>query len=215
MSRFITCDAAQGTEQWHQDRLGKVTGARCAGIFASVKSGEAAARANLRMTLVLERLTGKPAAQSFADNEDIKWGREQEPFSRMAYEIQKDLVVRESGFIYLPDIAAGCSLDGFVDDNGRPGIWESKSPKSKNHYECLVSGDVPKMYMPQVTHNLWITGAEFCDFTSFDPRMPEKLQFFCVRVERDQKRIDEHSSAVLQFLREVVKEELEMKLLAE
>ena len=130
MSRYIVCDAPQGSAQWHNDRLGKVTGARCAAIFATVKSGEAATRANLRMTLVLERLTGKPAEQSFSDTDDIKWGREQEPFSRMAYEIQTGLTVRESGFIYLPDIEAGCSLDGFIDD-GRLGIWESKSPKSK------------------------------------------------------------------------------------
>ena len=213
MSRYIVCDAPQGSAQWHNDRLGKVTGARCAAIFATVKSGEAATRANLRTTLVLERLTGKPAEQSFSDTDDIKWGREQEPFSRMAYEIQNGLTVRESGFIYLPDIEAGCSLDGFIDD-GRLGIWESKSPKSKNHYACLLAGEVPSIYMPQVMHNMWITGAEFCDFTSFDPRMPEKLQFFFVRVERDQKRIDEHEKAVLQFLREVAKEENEMQKLA-
>ena len=51
----------QGTEAWHQLRLGKITASRIADVIAQVKSGEAAGRENYRIELVSERLTGKPS----------------------------------------------------------------------------------------------------------------------------------------------------------
>ena len=216
MSRYLISPHAQGTDGWRMDRLGKVTGSACAAVFATVKSGEAATRANLRMALVLERITQTPTPATFNETEDIAWGKEQEPFSRMAYEMERDLVIQEAGFMYLPTIAAGCSLDGLLHDRGRTGFWESKSPKSKNHYGYLRGGKVPSEYMPQVTHNFWITGADFCDFQSYDPRMPEKLRTFITRIERAdiQAQIDAHERGVLQFLAEVDAEEKQMLLLA-
>lgn len=216
MSRFIVSPHAQGTEGWKLDRLGKVTGSACAAVFATVKSGEAATRANLRMAMVLERLTNTPAPQGFQETEDIAWGKEQEPHSRMAYELERDLVIEQQGFAYLPDIAAGCSIDGRIVDCGRTGFWESKSPKSKNHYAYLRGGVVPAEYMPQVVHTFWITGYDFCDFQSYDPRMPPKLRTFITRIERADiaDRIEAHERGVLQFLMEVDAEEKQMRLLA-
>jgi hypothetical protein len=216
MSRYIVSPHAQGTHGWRMDRLGKVTGSCCAAVFATVKSGEAATRANLRMALVLERITQTPTPPTFSETADIAWGKEQEPFSRMAYELDRDLVIEEMGFAYLPTIAAGCSVDGLIRDRGRLGFWESKSPKSKNHYEYLRAGTVPSEYMPQVLHNFWITGADFCDFQSYDPRMPEKLRTFIKRIERAEvaERIEAHERGVLQFLMEVDAEEQQMRLLA-
>ena len=216
MSRFIVSPHAQGTDEWRQDRLGRVTGSSCAAVFATVKSGEAATRANLRMDLVLERITGTPTPQSFKETEDIAWGKEQEPHSRMAYELARDLVIEEQGFAYLPEIMAGCSVDGVIKDGGRTGFWESKSPKSKNHYGYLRAAAVPSEYMPQVIHSFWVTGFDFCDFQSFDPRMPPKLRTFITRIERCDvlDRIEAHERGVLQFLMEVDAEEKQMRLLA-
>lgn len=207
---------AQGTDGWRMDRLGKVTGSPVAAVFATVKSGEAATRANYRMSLVLERITQLPTPPSFNETADIAWGKEQEPFSRMAYEMERDLVIEELGFAYLPGVTTGCSVDGMIRDGGRLGFWESKSPKSKNHYEYLRAKAVPTEYMPQVLHNFWITGADFCDFQSYDPRMPEKLRTFIKRVERAEvaDRIEAHERGVLQFLMEVEAEEQQMRLLA-
>ena len=218
MSRYIVCPAPQGTPEWHLDRLGKVTGSKAECVTATDRTGkkEGATRANYRMDLVLERITGKPAAPSFAENEAMQWGREQEPFSRMAYELQRDLTIQESGFVYLPDLAAGTSVDGFILDRGRRGFWESKSPKSKNHYAYIRGGVLPAEHTPQVIHSFYVTGAEFCDFQSFDPRMPEKLQTFIVRIEREEvaKQIEEYERALLQFLLEVDAEEQQLRLLA-
>lgn len=218
MSRYIVCPAPQGTPQWHLDRMGKVTGSKAECVTAKDRSGkgEGVTRANYRMDLVLERITGKPAAPTFAENESMQWGNEQEPFSRMAYELQRDLTIEESGFVYLPDLAAGTSVDGFLTDRGRRGFWESKSPKSKNHYAYLRAGVLPPEYTPQVIHGFYVTGCEFCDFQSFDPRMPEKLQTFIVRVEREAvaEQIAAYERALLQFLLEVDAEEQQLRLLA-
>ena len=219
MSRYIVCEAEQQTPQWFRDRLGRVTGskANCVSAKARTGSGEGVTRANYRMDLVLERITGLPAAPTFAEREDMQWGNEQEPLSRMAYDIHTGLDIQRSGFVYLPDVMAGTSVDGFVtDERSRPGFWESKSPKSKNHYAYLLADKVPAEYMPQVIHGFWVTGCEFCDFQSYDPRMPEKLRVFIKRVERADvlDLINAHEAAVLQFLAEVDAEEKAMRLLA-
>lgn len=212
MSRYITCPHAQGTPEWLHDRLGLVTGSVVSAVFATVKSGEAATRINLRMDLLLERITGQAAA-GFAGNTDMAWGTEQEPFARMAYEKATGLDVSESGFLYLPSTQAGCSLDGQVWDGSRRGILEIKCPKSATHYKYLLANKMPTEYLPQITHNLWITGDAFADFMSYDPRMPVELQQFHIRVERDDAAVQAHAAGVLQFLMELDADEKKMRTL--
>lgn len=201
----------QRTPGWHQDRLGRLTGSTVAAIFAK---GEGRTRASLRGELVLERITGEPQAQPF-ENEDMAWGNEQEPHARMATERATGLDIAQSGFIYLPRIKAGCSVDGLIEDRGRLGIWEGKSPKKKTHYAYLRAAVIPTIYRPQVIHNMWVTGAQFAIFTSFDPRMTGSLSTLIVRIERNQAEIDARERAVLQFLAETDQEEKVMRLTAE
>ena len=201
-SRYITCAHEQGTEGWLKDRLGMVTGSVVSAVFATVKSGEASTRADLRMDLALEEIT-QTVQQSGFKSGDMLWGTEQEPHARMAYEMAFGRDITEAGFLYLPKIKAGCSLDGFILDEGRMGIFEAKCPKSKTHWGYINAGGMPSTYVPQVTHNLWITGADFADFMSFDPRMPEELQQFHIRVWRDEAKIKAHEAGVLQFLMEL------------
>lgn len=212
MNRYITSPHAQGTPEWHQDRLGMVTGSVVSAVFAQVKSGEASTRADLRMDLLLERITGTVQSNGYTSPE-MAWGTEQEPHARMAYEMAFERDITEAGFLYLPHIKAGCSLDGFVTDGDKRGIFEAKCPKSKTHWGYLNAGVVPSTYLPQITHNLWITGADFCDFMSFDPRMPEELQQFHIRAWRDEARIKAHEAGVLQFLMELDADEAKMRAL--
>lgn len=209
MSRYICSPHAQGSPEWLADRAGRLNGSEVAAIFATIAKGEAAARADLRYKIVLERLTGKPEQNGYVSPE-MAWGTEQEPFARMAFEMANDLDVTESGYCYLPELMAGVSPDGFVTENGKLGIIEFKCPKSRTHLGYIDAGIVPKIYVPQVDHTMWITGAEFAYFQSFDPRFPEKLQRFQVRIDRDHERIDLHEKTVLKFLEEV--EELEKQL---
>lgn len=211
MSRYITSPHTQGTPEWHADRLGIVTGSAVKAVFATIKTGEAAARADLRMDLCLERIT-KTVPESGYKSPEMIWGTEQEPHARMAYEMTTGRDVEESGFVYLADgTKAGCSVDGFVFDAGRTGLVEFKCPKSKTHWGYILAGKAPTDYMPQMVHNMWITGAKFCDFMSFDPRMPEKLREFHFRVERDESAINDHASGVLKFLAELDAEEAKMR----
>lgn len=207
--KYIVSPHAQGTPEWKADRLGKVTGSAVAALYAKVKTGEAAARADYRIQLVLERLTG--AVEDVYTNKDMEWGTATEPAARLAFEAESGLAVNEAGFCYFEHIAAGCSVDGFIESpDGRVGIFETKCPKSKTHLSYLDAGEVPSMYKPQLIHNLWITGAAFCDFQSFDPRFPERLQRMCVRLERDEEEITAHAAMVKVFLEEV--DTLEHKL---
>ncbi|MDB5885002.1 MAG: phage-related exonuclease [Polaromonas sp.] len=211
MSRFIISPHAQRTPEWRQDRLGKLTGSTVSAIFAG---GEGRSRAALRCALVLERITGQAQTLDF-ETDDMAWGNEQEPFSRMATEAATGLDIAQCGFLYLPRIQTGISVDGLIEEAGTLGVWESKSPKSKNHYAYLLAGIIPPIYRPQVIHGMYVTGAQFAIFTSYDPRLPGSLGTFIVRIERDQAEIDAHERAVLQFLSEVDKEEKLMRLTAD
>ena len=200
--RYLLSEHPQGTPEWKQDRAGKATGSRASDILAKIKSGEAAARRDYRIQLVTERLSGTPAEDGFVSKE-MQWGTEQEPFARMAFEEATGAIVREAGFAYLPDIEAGCSVDGFIDEGERIGILECKCPKSSTHIAYLLAGKLPSAYEPQILHNMWVTGASFAKFVSFDPRLPEPLQLFLVHVERDETAIKRHADEVMAFLAEV------------
>ena len=199
---LIVCPHPQGTPEWLADRAGRATGSRAKDILAKIKTGEAAARRNYRVQLATERLTGKPQESGFISKE-MQWGTDQEPFARMAYESATGNLVTEMGFIYLPDLMAGCSVDGLIEEGARTGVFEAKCPISATHVEYLVAGKLPSEYKPQILHNVYVTGADFADFVSYDPRMPEKLQLFKVRWERDEDEIKEYEAELLEFLSSV------------
>ena len=188
----------QGTPEWHQLRLGKVTASRVSDVLAKIKTGESASRKNYRAELVVQRLTGLPS-ESFT-NAAMEWGTATEPMARIAYEIEKEVLVEQVGFIEHPTIAMfGCSPDGLVHD----GMIEIKCPNSATHIEYLTDNKAPAKYINQMQCQMAVTGRKWCDFVSFDPRLPEDLQLFVVRVERDQKYIDSMEVEVVEFLTEV------------
>ncbi len=189
----------QRTEEWFSARLGKVTASRVADVLAKIKTGESASRKNYKMELVVQRLTNKQG-ESFT-NAAMEWGTEQEPFARMAYEAHTGTFVKEEGFVDHPTIEGfGCSPDGIVGE----GLIEIKCPNTANHIETVLENKVPSKYIPQMQCQMACTGAKWCDFVSFDPRVPEDLQLFVVRVERDQEYIDAMEVEVKQFLSEVL-----------
>lgn len=200
--RYLLSEHPQGTPEWKLARAGRATGSRAADIVATIQKGEAAARRNYRTQLVVERLTSAPAEDGYVSKE-MQWGTENEPFARMRYEEETGAIVREAGFAYLPDIMAGCSVDGFIDEGARLGLLECKCPLTATHIGYLLSKRLPLAYEPQVTHNLWVTGADFADFVSFDPRLPDYLRLFRIRVMRDESAIEKHEAAVMRFLKEV------------
>lgn len=209
---YRICEAPQGTPEWHADRLGCVTGSPAATLYATGKGAdESVQRINYRYQLAEERITRQPTAPGFV-SDAMKWGTEQEPFARMAYEGATGLDVEQVGFIRLNAMAAGCSLDGMVRTAGRiEGVQEFKCPMLKTHIAYIKAGVLPAEYRYQVVHNLWVTGADWLDFGSYRPG----FKFFLVRVHAKDLPIAEHDNQVRKFLAEVDACENEIRSFAE
>jgi putative phage-type endonuclease len=206
---FTVIAAEQRSPLWFIARAGLLTGSRAADMLATIKSGEAAARRDYRMQLVCERLTGQPQEDGFV-NAAMQRGIDLEPRAFAAYEALTGAMAVRTGFLLSSTHMAGCSLDGHVENF--TGIVEIKCPKSSTHLKYWRGpGKAPDDYIPQITHNLWITGAEWCDFLSFDDRFPEELQTFLVRVKRSDVDIDGYEKKALAFLAEVEAETLAIK----
>ena len=192
-------DLIQGSEEWHALRCGRVTASRVADVVAKTKSGWGASRANYAAELIAERLTGEPAERF--TNAAMQWGTDHEPDARAAYEFFRDASVVEIGFVDHPSIAmTGASPDGLV---GEDGLVEIKCPNTATHLDTLLSQTVPAKYVTQMLWQMACTGRKWCDFVSFDPRLPESMSMFVKRVERDDKRIAELETEVAAFLEEI------------
>jgi hypothetical protein len=198
---FHHLDVPQGSAEWLAVRLGKLTGSHAADMLTTIKTGEAAARRNLRVRLVLERIIGKSQARDFVKSQAMQDGAAREPEARALYEALTGQLVTETGFLQHDTLLAGCSLDGHLGDFD--GIIEIKSPIAATHLEYLRTGLVPRDYLGQVVHNLWITGALWCDWLSYQPDFPERLQVKLVRVARDEAAIHDYETKALAFLAEV------------
>ncbi len=184
---------------WAAARLGKVTASRVSDVIAKTKTGYSASRANLMAALIAERLTGE--AQESYTNAAMQWGIDKEADAKSLYELRRTVEVLPGGFVEHPNIGmCGASPDGFV---GEDGIVEIKCPNTATHLDTLLSGKIPAKYEPQMLWQMACTGAEWCDFVSFDPRMPPIMQMFIERLPRDETRIAEIGGEVIAFLAEL------------
>lgn len=189
----------QGGEEWIAARLGKVTASRIADMLARTKSGWSTSRANYAAELVTERLTGIQT-DSFK-SAAMQWGTDVEPVAKVAYEFVRDAAVEPVGFIDHATIPmAGASPDGLVSDDG---LVEVKCPLTATHIATLLDGKVPSRYVLQMQWQMACTGRAWCDFVSFDPRLPEEMRLFVHRVPRDDAKIAEVENEVVLFLNEV------------
>ena len=200
----------QRTPEWFAARCGKVTASRMADVVAKTAKGYGASRANYMAELVVERLTGKPT-DGFT-NAAMQWGTDQEPFARDAYSAKTGELVTEVGFVNHPRIEnAGASPDGIVG----AGLVEIKCPNTASHIDYLLSKEPPQKYYYQMQWQMACAMAEFCDWVSYDPRMPQELQLLIVRIYRDEDCIKMLEAEVETFLSELdakVKALKEMKL---
>jgi len=189
----------QRTDVWFAQRCGKVTASRIADVMAKTKAGYGAGRANYMAELVAERLTGETRA-SFT-NAAMQWGTDTEPMARDAYCEAKDCFVEEVGFVPHPTIAnAGASPDGLV---GVDGLVEVKCPNTATHLDTLLGAKIDRKYILQMHWQMLCTGREWCDFVSYDPRLPAAMQLHIERVPLDADLASEITSEVIAFLAEL------------
>jgi len=195
-----TIEVKQGSPEWLALRAGKITASRLADVMSVIKSGEAASRKDYRAQIAVETLTGLPMESGFCSAE-MAWGVVNEKFARAAYEVATDQFVDQVGFALHPLIErAGASPDGLV---GVDGLLEIKCPKSSTHLDYIVANEVPEKYKLQMLWQMDCCTRQWCDFVSFDPRMPEHLQLFVKRFEIDNERIAKMREEVKKFLAEV------------
>lgn len=190
----------QRTEAWYKARAGCATASAFADVLAIKKNGKPLkARTDYLWKVATERLYGTPTESISA--RALEWGKELEPFAIQAYEEERGVVVRPSGFVLHPQIAhCGGSPDGLCGEEG--GI-EIKCPKDRRVHMQTWHGGMPEEHKPQVQGNLWITGRKWFDFISYDPRAPKQYRLYIERICRDESYIANLKNAVCAFLSEV------------
>ena len=196
---MVDADLVQGSTEWLAVRLGKLGASRIADALARTKSGWGASRVNVRADLIVERLTGQPAERY--TNAAMQWGTDTEPDARAAYEFYRGVDVQSVGWVPHPSIAmTGASPDGLVGDNG---LVEIKCPNTATHIDTLLTRSVAGRYQMQMMWQMACTGRTWCDFVSFDPRLPAHMQMFVARVHRDDAVVKQLEDDVAAFLNDV------------
>jgi putative phage-type endonuclease len=205
----------QRTEEWFQQRLGKVTASRISDVIAKTKTGVSTSRQNYLVQLVSERLTGKKG-DSFVSQAMLD-GIERESAARELYERTRGVSVTEVGFFDHPVIKnSGASPDGAVnaeEDGKYAGLIEIKCPIETTHTNTLMSKEVPSKYKSQIQWQMASVSpnVKWVDFISFNPNFPDTMQLFVARVERDNAYIAELEAEVIKFLDEVEQTILKLK----
>jgi hypothetical protein len=197
---FTIHDVPQRSGEWFKARCGRLTASAAKDMLSEVKSGESAKRRDLRMRLVVERLTGEWEVDGFK-SVDMQRGVELEPDALKGYEALTGNLVSSVGFLSHNELMAGGSPDGVIGDFA--GLVELKCPKSATHWGYLRSSGLPAEHVAQLTHLLWLTDVPWIDFLSFDPRFPKKMQTFLMRLNRDEAQIAAYDAKVRAFLKEV------------
>jgi putative phage-type endonuclease len=205
----------QRTEEWFQQRLGKVTASRISDVIAKTKTGVSTSRQNYLVQLVSERITGKKG-DSFV-NQAMLDGIERESAARELYMRTRGVSVTEVGFFDHPVIKnSGASPDGAVnaeEDGKYAGLIEIKCPIETTHTNTLMSKSVPSKFIPQIQWQMASVSpnVKWCDFISYNPNFPDTMQLFVARVDRDDAYIAELEAEVLKFLDEVDQTILKLK----
>lgn len=189
----------QGSDDWFEARLGKVTASRISDLMAKTKTGWGASRKNYEAQLIAERLTGQ--REETFKSAAMERGNEVEAEARTAYEFFNDVTVSEVGFVDHPEIEmSGASPDGKIEDHG---LVEIKCPNTATHLATILGDSIKGVYLKQMQWQMACTGAQWCDFVSYDPRMPEHLQMHVERVHRDPELIQSIEDHVKDFLSEI------------
>lgn len=189
----------QGSDEWRAARAGSLGASQIHEALAKTKTGWGASRENIRARLVAERLTGAPL-DSFT-NEAMRWGTDHEPAAREAYSFVQGVSVVEVGLRKHPTLSGShASPDGLVSDDG---LVEIKCPNTATHIATLRGAPIADKYVKQMQWQMRVYDRRWCDFVSYDPRMPVEMQLHIARVDRDDAMLADMEAAVADFLAEV------------
>lgn len=197
----------QQSDDWFRIRIGKVGASRLADVMAKGKDGKpSVTRENYKMELLTARLTG--VYPETYQSEEMKRGIYLEDEAAEVYQARTFSEVKKCGWYPAPDFEmSGASPDRMVDDDG---LLEIKCPNTKTHLETILTGKVKREYILQMQWQMYCTGRAWCDFVSYDDRLPSNLKIYIKRFYPDEKMLDEIKQEVSKFLNEL--NELETKL---
>lgn len=188
-------DVEQGSQEWLDSRLGKVTASRVSDILTNGRGGAVSKTAESYMfELIAEALTGE--SKPFFENDAMRWGTETEPQARSMYELKNDVDVKECAFVRLNEFVQ-MSPDGLVGDNG---LLEIKCPTTITQLKRAMSDDYAADYKAQIQMQLWVGGRAWCDFVSFDPRLDIDAGYLQCRVYKDEEFIKKMENKVNEFV---------------
>jgi putative phage-type endonuclease len=196
--REIRCE--QGSAEWLDARRGKITASRIADVLDRLKKGgEGAGRRNYRIDLIAERLSGR--SEDHYVSPEMVWGTDCEPMARTAYEMERNVMAETIGFVLHPTMDfSGASPDSLIESDG---VLEIKCPKTTTHIKWMLAGVVPEEHQAQCLWVMACTERKWCDFISYDPRLPDGLKTFIVRMQRDDAQIAAIENEVVVFDSEV------------
>ena len=202
-------DVEQRSDEWFAARCGSLGASQIEAAIARKKGGGASAsRWNLKRKLVAERLSG--VQEDGFKNAAMQWGIDHEDEARMAYSVHTGVLVKDTGLWTHPTLkGTHASPDGILEDGN---LLEIKCPNTNTHLDYILKGQIDRRYLLQMQWQMECVDAHYCDFVSYDPRVPPKLQLWTQRIERDETWLKEIFDEVARFLDEVdaeVKELLE------
>ena len=192
---MIVLNHEQGSAEWVEARLGIPTASEFKRILTPTGK-PSTSREGYLAELLAEWALGQPVTE-FGGTEWTERGQMLEPDARADYAFQVDcepslvgLILRDEGRM------CGASPDALVGENG---LLELKCPKAGKHLLYLARNELPREYSAQVQGQIWVTGREWCDFTSYYPGLPS----FCIRVapdDRYQAALDESMPVFIEEL---------------
>ena len=190
----------QRTEGWYKARLGFLGCSRLGDVLAEGRNGTpSATRRNYMAELLCERLTG--VQQKHFTTAEMQWGTDNEPLARSEYEARHGILVETTGGMEHKTIKGWWgSPDGLV---GTDGGIEIKCLNTMNHLDVLFSKKIDIRYIYQITGYVIIFERDWYTYIGYDPRLPENVQYYEIRFNRDELPIELVTRGVIQFLDEL------------
>lgn len=188
------------SEEWEEIHPRLITASNFKRVIGQFVQGDWSPTAK-RYAYEIAAYTNTGIRKERPKDSSMLWGIENEPFAIQAYEEAYFATTEKGRLIVKPDTIIGASPDAFV---GKNGLLECKCPETSTHMETIINGQMPFIHFPQVQGQLWVTGREWCDFVSFDPRMKDpSKRLFVQRIPRHEGFITEMGLTLLRFQEKV------------
>ena len=198
----------QGTEEWLESRLAKLTGS-IYGLIMPGKTGKVPNWDKLKYTKAVQLMAGVDESKPINEF-NANWGHEWEPFACEEYTKQTGVELIETGLIVSPfNEYIATSPDRVAKDNSL--VLEVKCPVTmEKHLQYIDKSPVlnlhpvqiEKNYYWQVRHHMLCTGIKVCDWVSYHHAFKPKV-ISIDRIEWDQKEMDMMMDLGNKFVKEM------------